>query len=41
MVETLSGAFNIILGGNVYTVMVYDNAATIRGLTSFFVFDIM
>ena len=32
--ETLSGKFNAILGGNVYNVM-YVNAATLRGLTSF------
>ena len=35
MVETLSGAFNAILGGNVYNVMLHINAATLRGLTSF------
>ena len=35
MVETLSGKFNAILGGNVYNVMLYVNAATLRGLTSF------
>ena len=38
MVETLSGTFNAILGGgggNVYNVMLHNNAATLRGLTSF------
>ena len=35
MVETLSGTFNAILGGNVYNVMLHVNAATLRGLTSF------
>ena len=35
MVETLSGIFNAISGGNVYTVMLHINAATLRGLTSF------
>ena len=34
-VETLSGTFNAILGGNVYNVMLQVNAATLRGLTSF------
>ena len=40
MVETLSGKFNAILGGNVYIVMLHVNAATLRGLT-FFVSYIM
>ena len=35
MVETLSGTFNAILGGNVYNVVSHDNAATLRELTSF------
>ena len=35
MVETLSGMFNAILGGNVYNGLLHDNAATLRGLTSF------
>ena len=36
MVETLSGAFNAILGGgNVYNMLLHINAATLRGLTSF------
>ena len=35
MVETLSGMFNAISGGNVYNVMLHVNAATLRGLTSF------
>ena len=35
MVETLSGMFNAILGGNVYKVLLHVNAATLRGLTSF------
>ena len=35
MVETLSGTFNAIFGGNVYSVMLHVNAATLRGLTSF------
>ena len=35
MVETLSGTFNAILGGNVYNMMLHLNAATLRGLTSF------
>ena len=35
MVETLSGTFNAILGGNVYNVMLLVNVATLRGLTSF------
>ena len=35
MVETLSGTFYAILGGNVYNVMLHVNAATLRGLTSF------
>ena len=37
IVETLSGMFNAILGGNVYNVMVHVNAASLRGLTSFIV----
>ena len=35
MVETLSGTFNAISMGNVYTVMLHVNAATLRELTSF------
>ena len=35
MVETLSGMFNAILGGNVYSVMLHVNAATLKGQTSF------
>ena len=35
IVETLSGTFIAILGGNVYNVMLHVNAATLRGLTSF------
>ena len=35
VVETLSGTFNAILGGNVYNVMLHVHAATLRGLTSF------
>ena len=35
MVETISGTFNAIFGGNVYNVMLHVNAATLRGLTSF------
>ena len=35
MVETLSGMFNAILGGNLYNVMLHVNAATLRRLTSF------
>ena len=35
IVETLSGTFNAILGGNVYNVMFHVNAATLKGLTSF------
>ena len=34
MVETLSGTFNAILGGNVNNVMLHVNAATLRRLTS-------
>ena len=34
-VETISGTFNAMLGGNVYNVMLHLNAATLRGLTSF------
>ena len=36
-VEILSGTFNAILGagGKVYNVMLYVNAATLKGLTSF------
>ena len=41
MIETLSGTFNAISGGNVYNVMLHVNAATLRGLTSFFVSYIM
>ena len=36
MVETLSGAFNAILGGNVYNVLLHVNSATLRRLTSLF-----
>ena len=35
MVETLSGTFNAIMGGNVYNVMLHFNSATLRGLRSF------
>ena len=35
IVETLSGMFNAITGGNVYNVMLHVYAATLRGLTSF------
>ena len=35
IVETLSGTFNAILGGNLYNVMLHVNAATLRGQTSF------
>ena len=35
MVEKLLGTFNAIIGGNVYSVMLHVNAATLRGLTSF------
>ena len=35
IVETLSGIFNAILGGDVYNGMLHVNAATLRGLTSF------
>ena len=35
MVETLSGTFNAISGGNVYKAMLHVNAATLRGLTCF------
>ena len=35
MVETLSGTFNAILGGNVHNVVLHVNAATLRELTSF------
>ena len=35
MIETISGTFNAIFGGNVYNVMLHVNAATLRGLTSF------
>ena len=35
MVETLSGMFNAIFGGNVYNVLLHVNAAPLRGLTSF------
>ena len=38
LVETLSGTFNAILGGNVYNVMLHVNAATLRGLTSYILF---
>ena len=34
MVETLSGTFNAILGGNVYNVVSHVNAAILRELTS-------
>ena len=33
MVETLSGTFNAIFGGNVYNVLLHVNAATFRGLS--------
>ena len=41
IVETLSGTFNATSGGgggggNVYNVMLHVNAATLRGITSFF-----
>ena len=36
MVETLSGTFNAISGGNVYNVTLHVNAATLRELTSLF-----
>ena len=36
IVETLSGTFNAILGGNVYNVVLQVNAATLRRLTSLF-----
>ena len=35
MVETLSGTYNAISGGNVYNVMLHVNATTLRELTSF------
>ena len=35
MVETLSGTFSAISGGNVYNVILHVNAATLRELTSF------
>ena len=35
VVETLSGTFNAISGCNVYNMMLYVNADTLRGLTSF------
>ena len=35
IVETLSGTFNAILGGNVYNVVLQVKAATLRRLTSF------
>ena len=41
MVETLSGMFKAISGGNVCNVMLHVNAATLRGLTSYFVSYIM
>ena len=36
IVETISGMFNVFWGGKVYNVMLHVNAATPRGLTSFF-----
>ena len=36
MVETLSGTFNAILGGNVYNVLLLVSAATLRGLNLLF-----
>ena len=35
IVETLSGTFNAICGGNVYNMLLHVDAATLRGLTSF------
>ena len=35
MLETFSGKFNVILGGNVCNMMLPVNAATLRGLTYF------
>ena len=35
MLETVSGKFNAILGGNVRNMMLPANAATLRGLTYF------
>ena len=35
MVETLSGKFTALLGGNVYKVMLHVKAAILRGLTTF------
>ena len=31
MVETLSGTYNAILGGNVYNMLLHVNAATLNG----------
>ena len=36
MVETFTGTFNAISGGNVYSVMLHVNAATLRGLNIFY-----
>ena len=41
MVETLSGTFNAIFGGNVYNVMLNVNAATQRANIFYFVSYIM
>ena len=35
MLETISGKFDVILGGNVRNIMLPANAATLRGLTYF------
>ena len=35
IVETLSGTFNAISGGNIYNMILRVNAATLRGLISF------
>ena len=35
MVETLSGTFSAISGGNVYNVILHIKAATLRELTDF------
>ena len=41
IVETLSRTFNAISVGNIYDVMLHVKAATLRGLTSIFVYYIM
>ena len=41
VVETLSGTFDAILGGNIYNVMLHINASTLRGLTSFILSYVM